>query len=181
MSARGALAALAAGLLTLLLAAGAPLPGVAAEWEASEDRATSQTGPAGAGRSAEGASAAPDAPDAVAGLRPAVAGAYSVNDKVVVFDRVRENLARGQPGDLAETVDRSLNAVLGRCLVTSATTLAALVPMAVWGGPAVAALAAPMIAGVVIATASSLLVAGPLLVRMTPEHLPVATPALKSS
>ena len=88
---------------------------------------------------------------------------YSVNDKVVVFDRVRENLTRVQTAGFPSIVDRSLNQVLARCLFTSGTTLAALVPMAVWGGPAVAGFALPMIAGVVIATASSLLVAGPLL------------------
>ncbi|MBK5925981.1 protein translocase subunit SecF, partial [Rhodobaculum claviforme] len=91
---------------------------------------------------------------------------YSVNDKVVVFDRVRENLTRVQRVGLAGVVDRSLDQVLARCVFTSGTTLAALIPMAIWGGPAVAGFAWPMIAGVLIATTSSLLVAGPLLVWM---------------
>jgi SecD/SecF fusion protein len=91
---------------------------------------------------------------------------YSVNDKVVVFDRVRENLSRVQSGGFAAVVDRSLNQVLARCIFTSGTTLAALIPMAIWGGPTVAGFALPMIAGVVIATASSIFVAGPLLVWM---------------
>lgn len=92
---------------------------------------------------------------------------YSVNDKVVVFDRVRENLMRVQKTGFSAIVDQSLNQVLARCIFTSGTTLAALIPMAVWGGPAVAGFAWPMIAGVTIATASSLFVAGPLLVWMT--------------
>ena len=87
---------------------------------------------------------------------------YSVNDKVVVYDRIRENLAVGD-APLAEVIDRSLNQVLARCIFTSGTTLAAIVPMAIWGGPAVAGFAWPMIAGVTIATASSLFVAGPVL------------------
>lgn len=91
---------------------------------------------------------------------------YSVNDKVVVFDRVREGLREAGPADLKTVIDRSLNQVLARCLFTSGTTLAALLPMAIWGGPAVSGFAWPMIAGVVIATASSLFVAGPLLVWM---------------
>ncbi len=91
---------------------------------------------------------------------------YSVNDKVVVFDRVRENLSRVQTSGFAAVADRSLNQVLARCLFTSGTTLAALIPMAIWGGPTVAGFALPMIAGVVIATASSIFVAGPLLVWM---------------
>lgn len=91
---------------------------------------------------------------------------YSVNDKVVVFDRVRENLSRVQTAGFDAVVDRSLNQVLARCIFTSGTTLAALLPMAIWGGPTVAGFALPMIAGVVIATASSIFVAGPLLVWM---------------
>ena len=88
---------------------------------------------------------------------------YSVNDKVVVYDRIREHLASGSDEPLADVIDRSLNQVLARCIFTSGTTLAAIVPMAIWGGPAVSGFAWPMIAGVTIATASSLFVAGPVL------------------
>ena len=88
---------------------------------------------------------------------------YSVNDKVVVYDRIREHLAGGSEEPLADVIDRSLNQVLARCIFTSGTTLAAIVPMAIWGGPAVSGFAWPMIAGVTIATASSLFVAGPVL------------------
>ncbi len=88
---------------------------------------------------------------------------YSVNDKVVVYDRIREHLRGGGDEPLAEVIDRSLNQVLARCIFTSGTTLAALLPMAIWGGPAVAGFAWPMIAGVVIATGSSLFVSGPVL------------------
>ena len=88
---------------------------------------------------------------------------YSVNDKVVVYDRIREHLAVGSDEPLADVIDRSLNQVLARCIFTSGTTLAAIVPMAIWGGPAVSGFAWPMIAGVTIATASSLFVAGPVL------------------
>ena len=88
---------------------------------------------------------------------------YSVNDKVVVYDRIREHLRSGGDAPLAEVIDHSLNQVLARCIFTSGTTLAALVPMAIWGGPAFAGFAWPMIAGVVIATGSSLFVSGPVL------------------
>ena len=102
---------------------------------------------------------------------------YSVNDKVVVFDRVRENLRRVHGDGFAALVDRSLNQVLARCIATSATTLAALLPMALWGGPAVADFAGPLIVGVVIATGSSLLVAGPLLVWLAGRPGGVPVPA----
>ena len=88
---------------------------------------------------------------------------YSVNDKVVVYDRIREHLRRGGAAPLSEVIDRSLNQVLGRCILTSGTTLAALLPMALWGGSAVAGFAWPLIAGVIIATGSSLFVSGPIL------------------
>jgi SecD/SecF fusion protein len=88
---------------------------------------------------------------------------YSVNDKVVVYDRIREHLRESGDEPLAHVIDRSLNQVLARCIFTSGTTLAALLPMAIWGGPAVAGFAWPMMAGVVIATASSLFVSGPVL------------------
>ncbi len=88
---------------------------------------------------------------------------YSVNDKVVVYDRIREHLRGGTDEPLADVIDRSLNQVLARCIFTSSTTMAALLPMAIWGGPAVAGFAWPMIAGVVIATGSSLFVSGPVL------------------
>lgn len=87
---------------------------------------------------------------------------YSVNDKVVVYDRIREHLRGGGGAPLSDLIDRSLNQVLARCIFTSGTTLAALLPMALWGGPSVAGFAWPMIAGVVIATGSSLFVAGPV-------------------
>lgn len=88
---------------------------------------------------------------------------YSVNDKVVVYDRIREHLAGGSDAPLADVIDRSLNQVLARCIFTSGTTLAAILPMAIWGGPAVSGFAGPMTAGVIIATASSLFVSGPVL------------------
>ncbi len=99
---------------------------------------------------------------------------YSVNDKVVVYDRIREHLRTGDEEPLADVIDRSLNQVLARCIFTSGTTLAALLPMAVWGGPAVAGFAMPMIAGVVIATGSSIFVSGPVLAWLaarTPDLL----------
>ena len=95
---------------------------------------------------------------------------YSVNDKVVVYDRIREHLRSGSTEPLSEVIDRSLNQVLARCIFTSATTLAALLPMAIWGGPAVAGFAWPMITGVVIATASSLFVAGPVLAWLVARY-----------
>jgi len=88
---------------------------------------------------------------------------YSVNDKVVVYDRMRENMRLFKAMPLREVIDRSINQTLARCLLTSATTALAILPMAFWGGPAVASFAWPMLFGVAIATASSIFIAAPIL------------------
>lgn len=88
---------------------------------------------------------------------------YSVNDKVVVYDRIRENLRAPAPQSLRDIIDASINQTLARSLYTSATAFLALVPMAVWGGPAVASFSQPMLFGVVIAASSSVFIAAPVL------------------
>jgi SecD/SecF fusion protein len=88
---------------------------------------------------------------------------YSVNDKVVVYDRMRENMRRFKSLGLREIIDRSINETLGRSLYTSGTALAALLPMAIWGGPAVESFAVPMVFGTVVAASSSVFIAAPIL------------------
>ncbi|WP_341363994.1 protein translocase subunit SecD [Thalassospira sp. SN3W] len=88
---------------------------------------------------------------------------YSVNDKVVVYDRMRENLRLYRKMPMREIIDMSINQSLARCLFTSLTTLFAMVPMAIWGGSAVESFAVPMVFGVAIATTSSIYIAAPIL------------------
>ena len=88
---------------------------------------------------------------------------YSVNDKVVVYDRMRENMRRFKSLSLRDIIDRSINETLGRSLYTSITALIALVPMAVWGGSAVESFAVPMVFGIVVAASSSVFIAAPIL------------------
>jgi SecD/SecF fusion protein len=88
---------------------------------------------------------------------------YSVNDKVVVYDRMRENMRRFKSLSLREIIDRSINETLGRSLYTSITALIALLPMAVWGGSAVESFAVPMVFGIVVAASSSVFIAAPIL------------------
>ena len=91
---------------------------------------------------------------------------YSVNDKVVVYDRMRENLRRFKAMPLRSVIDKSINETLARCIFTSVTTFLAVIPMAIWGGPAVASFAIPLLFGVVIAASSSIFVAAPLLMLL---------------
>jgi len=88
---------------------------------------------------------------------------YSVNDKIVVYDRMRENLRLYRKKSLREIIDMSINQVLIRCIFTSMTTALAMLPMAIWGGNAVHNFAVPIVIGVVIATSSSIFIASPIL------------------
>ncbi|MBB6259768.1 SecD/SecF fusion protein [Paenochrobactrum gallinarii] len=88
---------------------------------------------------------------------------YSVNDKVVVYDRMRENMRLYKSKPLREIIDMSINQVLVRCVYTSMTTFLAMAPMAIWGGSAVENFALPMLFGIFIATSSSIFIAAPIL------------------
>jgi SecD/SecF fusion protein len=88
---------------------------------------------------------------------------YSVNDKVVVYDRMRENLRSLRKQPLREVIDMSINQTLTRSLYTSVTAFLAVLPLAVWGGSAVASFAVPMAAGIIIAACSSVFIAAPIL------------------
>jgi SecD/SecF fusion protein len=88
---------------------------------------------------------------------------YSVNDKVVVYDRMRENMRLYKAMPFREMIDKSINETLARSLYTSITAFLALLPMAVWGGSAVESFAVPMVFGIVIAASSSVFIAAPIL------------------
>jgi SecD/SecF fusion protein len=88
---------------------------------------------------------------------------YSVNDKVVVFDRVRENLRLYKKMKLRELIDLSINSTLARSVYTSATAFLAMLPMALAGGSAVSSFAIPMIFGIVVGASSSIFIAAPIL------------------
>jgi SecD/SecF fusion protein len=88
---------------------------------------------------------------------------YSVNDKVVVYDRMRENLRSLRKRSLREVIDLSINQTLTRSLYTSVTAFLAVLPLAIWGGSAVASFAVPMAFGIVIAAWSSIFIAAPIL------------------
>lgn len=99
-----------------------------------------------------------------------VAG-YSINDTVVVFDRIRETLRKYKRLPLAEVIDISVTATLSRTLMTSGTTLLAGVAMMVLGGPVLFGFAASIVFGILIGTYSSIFVAAPLLLWL-PGRLP---------
>ena len=88
---------------------------------------------------------------------------YSLNDTVVVFDRVRENLRRYKNRDLKDVLNLSINETLSRTIMTSVTTLLALISLFVLGGDVIRGFVFAMIWGVIIGTYSSIFVASAIL------------------
>jgi preprotein translocase SecF subunit len=91
---------------------------------------------------------------------------YSLNDTVVIYDRVRENLRKYKAMPLRDLIDLSLNETLARTLMTSMTTLLALFALVIFGGPVIRDFVIAMIWGVVIGTFSTIYVASPMLLHL---------------
>ena len=88
---------------------------------------------------------------------------YSINDTVVIFDRVRENLRKYKKLELIDLFNLSVNNTLSRTIMTSLTTLLALVSLFIFGGEVIRPFALTMIIGVIIGTYSSVFIAVPTL------------------
>lgn len=90
---------------------------------------------------------------------------YSLNDTIVVFDRIRENLKRLRTKALQEIINFSINQTLSRTIITALTTLLALIVLFVFGGSVIRDFALAMIIGVVVGTYSSIYIASPILIE----------------
>jgi preprotein translocase SecF subunit len=106
---------------------------------------------------------------------------YSVNDKVVVYDRMRENLRKYKTMPLRELIDLSINETLSRTIGTSATTFLAILPLALFASGSVSGFAWIMLFGIVVGTSSSIFIAAPILLFLGENRLrrgaePVAAP-----
>jgi preprotein translocase subunit SecF len=99
---------------------------------------------------------------------------YSINDTVVIYDRVRENLRRYKAVPLPELLDRSINETLARTVMTSLTTFLALIALLLAGGPTIRGFTIAMIWGIVIGTYSTVYVATPMVLHL---RLPRESPA----
>jgi preprotein translocase subunit SecF len=102
---------------------------------------------------------------------------YSINDTVVIYDRVRENLRRYKTMPLPELIDRSINETLARTVMTSLTTLLALIALVVAGGPVIRGFTIAMIWGVLIGTYSTVYVASPMILHLHLRREAIAQPA----
>ena len=106
---------------------------------------------------------------------------YSTNDKVVVYDRVRENLRKYKSMPLRDLIDLSINETLNRTLGTSSTVFLASLPLALFGGETLSGFAWAMLFGIAIGTVSSIMIAAPILLLLGEHRLrrDVTTPAGK--
>ena len=91
---------------------------------------------------------------------------YSMNDTVVVYDRVRENLRKYKKMDISELLDIAINQTLSRTVMTSVTTLLALIALYTLGGEVIRGFTFAMIWGVLVGTYSSIFIAAPLLIQL---------------
>jgi preprotein translocase SecF subunit len=89
---------------------------------------------------------------------------YSLNDTVVVYDRIRENLRKYKKMPIPDLLDRSMNETLSRTTLTSFTTFLALLALFVFGGEVIRSFVAAMLFGVVVGTYSSIYIAAPMLI-----------------
>ena len=88
---------------------------------------------------------------------------YSLNDTIIVFDRIRENISKFRKESLAAIINRSINETLSRTILTSGTTLIVLIALFILGGGIIHDFAFAMLVGVLVGTYSSIFVASPIL------------------
>ncbi len=107
-----------------------------------------------------------------------VAG-YSVNDTVVIYDRIRENMRKYKKMPIIELINRSNNETLSRSVITHLTTLLAVVALLVFGGEVIRGFSIAMVWGIFVGAYSSVFVAVPILVyfNLRPEPPPGSEPA----
>lgn len=87
---------------------------------------------------------------------------YSINDTIVIFDRIRENIRYLKKGNTEELIDKSITQTLGRSLMTSITTLIVMVPLLIMAGEAIREFVLPLMVGIIAGAYSSIAVCSPL-------------------
>ncbi|HUK61474.1 MAG TPA: protein translocase subunit SecF [Stellaceae bacterium] len=102
---------------------------------------------------------------------------YSINDTVVIYDRVRETMRKHRTLEFRELINRSLNETLSRTILTVSTVALAVLSLLIFGGEVLRGFSIAMLWGVVVGTYSSLFIAAPLLYYVRPKRAPAPRPA----
>jgi len=95
---------------------------------------------------------------------------YSINDKIVVFDRIREGLRSGRKGSIQYLMNASINETLSRTILTSGVTLLCMLSLLFFGGPVLADFAFTNVVGVIVGTYSSIFIAAPIVLWWSNLH-----------
>lgn len=95
-----------------------------------------------------------------------ITAGYSINDTIVIFDRIRENIRKYKKMDMGTLINKSLNETLSRTALTATTTLIALLALYIWGGKVISTFSLPIIIGIMIGSFSSVCLAAPLLLYL---------------
>jgi preprotein translocase subunit SecF len=106
---------------------------------------------------------------------------YSINDTVVVFDRIRENRRKYKRMNLADLINLSTNQMVTRTVLTSVATAISILPLLIFGGPALFDFSAPILFGIVVGTFSSIYVAAALLLYLPAPAGTIEAPAKEVS
>lgn len=93
---------------------------------------------------------------------------YSMNDTIVVFDRIRENVRMNKRGNFVELVNHSINQTLSRTILTSGLTFLTVLSLYVFGGEVIHGFALTLVIGVLVGTYSSIAIAGPIVIYLQP-------------
>lgn len=94
---------------------------------------------------------------------------YSINDSVVIYDRIRENLRKYKKMDLGELIDSSLNSTLSRTILTSGITLISLIALVLFGGEVLRSFSLTVFFGIFVGTFSSVYISAPILLYINPR------------
>lgn len=97
---------------------------------------------------------------------------YSLNDTVVVYDRIREMFRKYKKLNLADVIDVAINSTLSRTVITATTTFLAMLAMAIFGGEVLRSFSLAMLFGIVIGTYSSIFIAAPMLIYLGLKSAP---------
>ncbi len=89
---------------------------------------------------------------------------YSVNDTIVIFDRVREEILKSKKFDITELINRCINATLSRTIITNLLTFLSALALLMYGGGAIADLSLYMVVGIVVGTYSTMFIASPIVI-----------------
>lgn len=95
-----------------------------------------------------------------------ITAGYSINDTIVIFDRIRENIKKYKKIGLGTLINKSLNETLSRTMLTATTTLLALIALYLFGGKVISTFSIPILTGIIIGSFSSICLAAPLLLHL---------------